>query len=137
MGNISIEGSGWIMLGLAVAYLFPTIVALVRRQSITVVILVNLFLGWTAIGWIIALWLAKATDKPAMDCVNALPNIESARKTTRTFDIPEDLHERASDLAVRLGVPVAEIGCRAIIEFLDREQSHELPKDAGKMGSEL
>jgi hypothetical protein len=46
-------------------YIIPTIVAAVRRApDMRVVILVNLFLGWTLIGWIVALGMARSTAKP-------------------------------------------------------------------------
>lgn len=50
----------WIILAL---YLLPTIVAFMRRHHQRAAItLLNLFLGWTALGWIAALiWSATAT----------------------------------------------------------------------------
>jgi len=48
-------------------YFLPTIVALVRSKRDTGVIFVlNLFLGWTMIGWIIALVWALKQDVPVM-----------------------------------------------------------------------
>jgi len=43
------------------AYFFPSIVAILRRVHIGQVIVINLFLGWTLIGWVSALVLACAT----------------------------------------------------------------------------
>jgi T4 superinfection immunity protein len=49
-----------------VIYFLPTIVALVRHKRNTLpVFLLNLFLGWTLIGWIIALVWASTVDVPA------------------------------------------------------------------------
>jgi T4 superinfection immunity protein len=48
-----------------VLYFLPTIVALARSQRNTVSIFVlNFFLGWTAIGWIVALVWAVKVDSP-------------------------------------------------------------------------
>jgi hypothetical protein len=47
-------------------YFLPTIVALVRhKRNVVSVLLLNLFLGWTLIGWIIALVWASTVDVPA------------------------------------------------------------------------
>jgi hypothetical protein len=45
-----------------VAYFFPTLVAVLRRHRNALAIgLLNLFLGWTVIGWVGALvWAATA-----------------------------------------------------------------------------
>jgi Superinfection immunity protein len=44
-----------------VLYFLPTIIALINSKRDTVaILLLNLFLGWSVIGWIIALvWAAK------------------------------------------------------------------------------
>ena len=48
-------------------YFLPTIVALVRSKRDTGAIFVlNLFLGWTMIGWIISLVWALKQDVPVM-----------------------------------------------------------------------
>ena len=43
---------------LTIGYLLPTSIALVRRAPTGVCFFVNLLLGWTVIGWIVALILA-------------------------------------------------------------------------------
>jgi hypothetical protein len=49
-----------------VIYFLPTIVALVRKKTNpVVVILVNVFLGWTLIGWIVALVLSFTGSRTA------------------------------------------------------------------------
>jgi hypothetical protein len=46
-------------------YFIPTIVAVVRHApDIRVVILINLLLGWTLIGWVVALGMATRKAKP-------------------------------------------------------------------------
>jgi hypothetical protein len=48
-----------------VLYFLPTIIAFVRSKRDAVAILaLNLFLGWTAIGWIIAMVWALRQDAP-------------------------------------------------------------------------
>lgn len=50
-----------------VMYFLPTIIALIRSKRDTVaILLLNLFLGWSVIGWIIALVWAAKNDAPAM-----------------------------------------------------------------------
>ncbi len=50
-----------------VLYFLPAIVAFARSKRDAVSILVlNLFLGWTMIGWVIALVWALKEDVPAM-----------------------------------------------------------------------
>jgi len=40
-------------------YFMPTIIAIARRRSnLVLVLLINAFLGWTLVGWVIALILA-------------------------------------------------------------------------------
>ena len=46
-------------------YFLPSIVALARsKRDILSIFLLNLFLGWTLIGWIIALIWAAKVDAP-------------------------------------------------------------------------
>jgi Superinfection immunity protein len=48
-----------------VFYFLPSIIALVRnKHNIVTILLLNFFLGWTAIGWIIALVMAVKNDVP-------------------------------------------------------------------------
>lgn len=45
-------------------YLLPTTIAIIRRRTNTMAIFVlNLFLGWTLVGWVVALVWSVATDK--------------------------------------------------------------------------
>ena len=48
-------------------YFFPTIVAALRRKSNTLAITVlNIFLGWTLIGWVVALvWACTHEKRPS------------------------------------------------------------------------
>jgi hypothetical protein len=48
-----------------VMYFLPSIIALARnKRDITAIVLLNFFLGWTMIGWIVALIWAVKTDVP-------------------------------------------------------------------------
>jgi hypothetical protein len=51
----------------SVMYFLPSIIALARSKRDTLAIfLLNLFLGWSVIGWIVALVWAATHDKPVM-----------------------------------------------------------------------
>ena len=50
-----------------VLYFLPAIIALARnKRDTTSILLLNLFLGWTAIGWVIALVWAVKHDVPVV-----------------------------------------------------------------------
>jgi hypothetical protein len=54
-----IFGFGFVM------YFLPSIIAVVRsKRDIAAIVLLNFFLGWTMIGWIVALVWAVKTDVP-------------------------------------------------------------------------
>jgi hypothetical protein len=59
--NGSEGGIGYLVVGLTL-YFIPAIVAMVRKVPNTGSVLVlNVFLGWTVIGWVIALAMAVRT----------------------------------------------------------------------------
>jgi hypothetical protein len=48
-----------------VMYFLPSIIALARnKRDLTAIVLLNFFLGWTMIAWIVALVWAVKTDVP-------------------------------------------------------------------------
>ena len=50
-----------------VMYFLPSIVALARsKRDIGAILLLNFFLGWTMIGWVVALVWAVKADVPAV-----------------------------------------------------------------------
>lgn len=54
----------WILVILGVPYFTPSIVAWVRKMpNIGSIIVVNFFLGWTFIGWVVALAMACGRKK--------------------------------------------------------------------------
>lgn len=59
------DSSGLILL-VAAAYFLPTLVAMMRSvPNMGSVIVVNLFLGWTLIGWVVSLAMAARSAQPA------------------------------------------------------------------------
>jgi len=64
------------VIALIAAYWAPTIIAAVRRvQGIGSVVVVNLFTGWTVIGWVVALGMAfRHVPRPAEGQVLRPPN---------------------------------------------------------------
>lgn len=58
-----------ILLGLGI-YMVPTIVALITRKNLVVVSIINVFLGWTLIGFVVALVFAlsgKTAEEKEID----------------------------------------------------------------------
>jgi hypothetical protein len=50
-----------------VMYFLPSIIALARnKRDITAIVLLNFFLGWTMIGWVVALVWAVKNDVPVV-----------------------------------------------------------------------
>jgi hypothetical protein len=49
---------------LALLYFLPTIIAANRGHHVTGILLLNLFLAWTGIGWIVMLLWALLSDPP-------------------------------------------------------------------------
>ena len=54
-----------IFIGIVAIYFLPTIIAMKRnKRNTNAICLLNLFLGWTFIGWVVALvWSAMAEDE--------------------------------------------------------------------------
>jgi len=66
-GYSGISFAGFLMMGLGiVAYFVPGIIAVTRRhRKATSILLVNLFFGWSVLGWIFALvWALRANVAP-------------------------------------------------------------------------
>jgi len=56
---------GWVLVAGLFLYFLPTIVASLRHHQAAPVFVLNLFLGWTFIGWVVALAIAVGTSAPA------------------------------------------------------------------------
>ena len=55
--------------GVLIAYLFPTLRATGRRhRNTTAIAVLNVFLGWTVIGWVVALAWAEKNDPVVAAC---------------------------------------------------------------------
>ena len=66
-GYFGISVAGFLMIGLGIAaYFIPGIIAVTRRhRKATSILLVNLFFGWSVLGWIFALvWAVRANGAP-------------------------------------------------------------------------
>jgi TRAP-type C4-dicarboxylate transport system permease small subunit len=64
------------MILIVVVYFLPIIVAIVRNHNVGMIMLINLFLGWTGFGWLIALGMALGRDnsKPVYVVVSVEAN---------------------------------------------------------------
>ena len=73
-------------------YFFPTIIAILRRVHVGQVIVINLFLGWTFIGWVSALVAACATkiyiDPPQVNYYYQAPSPQLAGPPAGWYDNP-------------------------------------------------
>jgi hypothetical protein len=73
-------GLGWgVMFLLLFPYFLPTIIAVLRRKNSAIgIFFLNLFLGWTFIGWIGALiWSLMSDRQPTIIVNNAAPPYSS------------------------------------------------------------
>ncbi len=106
MSNASSPMLGFILLALAVlVYFIPTIVAGKRgHPNGTSIFLLNLFLGWTAIGWLAALiWSASAISDYAVPAPTPITAATEAkdedpyRKLEKLADLKERGHLTAEE----------------------------------------
>lgn len=73
------------LLILAVLYFVPTIVALIRNVTNRgSVIVINLFLGWTVIGWVAALAMAARTQTITKTAQAPDPSMPAPDMSSRT-----------------------------------------------------
>lgn len=57
----------WVVTVLTAFYMLPWAVAATRnRRNVLAVAMINLFLGWSVIGWIVALVMACGSDQPVV-----------------------------------------------------------------------
>jgi hypothetical protein len=54
----------FVLLILALLYFLPTLIAAIRGHNIALILVLNLFLGWTVIGWFIMLVWALVSSPP-------------------------------------------------------------------------
>src|SRR5882762_1360446 len=86
-------------------YFLPAIIAFSRGKSSAVAILIlNLFLGWTFIGWIIALvWAVSANSRPQQVIINngVQPGKNSQLKATDSNRNPVPAEPQASAINLK------------------------------------
>ena len=60
-----------VMIPLLLAYFIPTIIAFTKnKDNKTTVLLLNIFIGWSFIGWVVALILALKQNPPSINQIN-------------------------------------------------------------------
>ena len=102
----SIGLAGMFFVGLCL-YLLPSIAGAGRKVvDLGTVLVVNILLGWTGIGWVVALAFAMRTPVPQVELVgtsNALriPNASSNQAFEVRQPPPPDLYRQAPDGPVR------------------------------------
>jgi hypothetical protein len=118
-GVISAVAGTVMLILLAVGYFIPTIIAATRHvRNVGAVIVINLFLGWTVIGWVIALAMAFGSAPPraviplGMQTVmcprcNAQQNIPVGAPTFECWQCKYVAHQGPSPLARWRGKPTA------------------------------
>ncbi|HEX3326203.1 MAG TPA: superinfection immunity protein [Actinomycetota bacterium] len=81
--------------GLIAAYFVPTIVALVRHtDNVVPVAIINFFLGWTFIGWVVALAMACKSPAPTQHIYVHQGEAPPASETNRhPPDVPPPTQE--------------------------------------------
>jgi predicted RNA-binding Zn-ribbon protein involved in translation (DUF1610 family) len=116
-----VAGAGTVMLVLlAVGYFLPTMIGATRHvPNVGSVVVINLFLGWTVIGWVIALAMAfgsapsRAVIPLGMQTVmcprcNAQQNISAGAPTFECWQCKYVAHQSPSPLERRRGKPTAQ-----------------------------
>lgn len=78
-------GAGILFL-ISVAYFLPSVIALLRGKSNTfAIILLNIFLGWTFVGWVVALvWSFTSDNKSQTVVINNSTNVDNQATKERT-----------------------------------------------------
>lgn len=71
-------------------YLLPTIIAVRRKKAnSTTIILINIFLGWLLVGWIVALIMALSDDpRPTQIIVNNRVSSDRIENPVMTASVP-------------------------------------------------
>ncbi|TEA79811.1 superinfection immunity protein [Allopusillimonas ginsengisoli] len=82
-------------------YFLPTIEGNLRKQAnINSIALVNIFLGWTLVGWVVAIaWACKekhAVEAPRAEEVTSPPRSPNAQTYTSTSSVADQLTKLAT-----------------------------------------
>ena len=99
------DGSTITFLVLILMYFLPTIVAFMRQQyNTTSIFILNLFLGWSVIGWVVALvWAFKKPDTQATTILSS-SNADEIKKLKELADagiISAEEYETKKQLLLR------------------------------------
>jgi len=80
-------------------YFLPTIIAMVRNKSNRgAIFLLNLFLGWTFVGWIVSLvWAVAAESQPQQVIINNSAPVRESQQTTFVRTTAPTLQKAASN----------------------------------------
>lgn len=85
MGRIGISELLIIILGLSI-YFLPAIIGR-KHRNFSSILLLNLFLGWTFIGWIVAIIWAVSKDKKETIIVDSNNNVsDELQKLKQLYD---------------------------------------------------
>ena len=74
-----------ILILISVTYFLPSVIALLRSKSNTfAIILLNIFLGWTFVGWVVALvWSVTSDNKSQTVVINNSTNVDNQASKER------------------------------------------------------
>lgn len=97
----------WIILIIFISYFFPSIIAIFKGKSnTTAIIILNIFLGWTFVGWIVALvWAFTVDTKSQTVVINN--NSEQPIKSNNSKNIKTDVS--ANNLEISPNIIKAKI----------------------------
>ena len=116
---LSMPGGGeWIIiLVLAIPYFLPSIIATLRgKANAGAIFALNLFLGWTLLGWVVAfVWSLTSDNKPQTIVVNN--HVPAEREVNHYVAMPVN-NQRNQEPIIEAALPVAEVAASS-------ESSHE------------
>lgn len=143
-----------------IIYFLPTIISITRRNNIVSVLLINLFLGWSVIGYFAALWLAifhtkedKLRDNRVIVNNNIIVNTEknaqiNQKNEPQQKNISEPLRTKTIKLTEKqknilivccgvLGGLIAMFLCVPNLEDENFYQQNQIYKENSQMFNEL
>lgn len=105
----------WIIIVIVIPYFLPTIIAMLRGKTNSgAIFALNLFLGWSIVGWVVSLvWALTSDNKPQTIIVN---NHAPEREINHFVPIPVNQYEQPKVSPATL--PIADISS-------DNEANHE------------
>lgn len=84
----------WIISIILISYFFPSIIALLKGKSnTTAIIILNIFLGWTFVGWIVALvWAFTVDNKSQTVVINNNSEKQIKSKKSKILETEESVN---------------------------------------------